>query len=271
MSLLLAQLILATGLPPMTQMVDANVACPAQSAHSIRLTYRVDSGACAPGGPCSHTSTNPDPNADLVLRQVGCFWPQEVHFVRDGECLGEPVWAVKGKVARAPIRVEPWAGGVGLALQVDSKAPVNCPGPAKSLSSLGPIPIGASVGSQIRPVESFTLEKQADGQVVITTPVDVHLGFDGVYRSQPMALDVAQAALDSSSYVHPQVGTPHVPLSVGVVGGQEVLRKVESGGYPLCIASRDLEMAMELAQTGITMKVSGHQNIFVETGRCMGL
>ncbi len=270
MSLLLVNLILATGLPPQTVMVDANLACPGRS-DKVRFTYRVDSGACAPGGPCSYTHENPDPNSTLVLRQNDCFWPQAVHFVRDGVCEGEPVWAVKGIVPRAPFRIEPWPGGQGLALQQDAKAPQSCPGPPKSLDTVGPLQIAKGVGSwQMRALEDMTLEEQPDGLVIMTTPVEQALAFEGAYRSQPMDRAVAEAALAKMSVQYPRTEKMQVNVQSVLLGGQEVLRKVQDGNYPLCIASRDLDLALILTEE-ITLTVSGHQDIFVETSRCAGL
>jgi hypothetical protein len=270
MSLLLANLILATGLPPQTVMVDANVSCPGRS-DKVRFTYRVDSGACAPGGPCSYTHENPDPNTSLVLRQNDCFWPQTVHFVRDGVCEGEPVWAVKGIVPRAPFRIEPWPGGQGLALQQDAKAPQSCPGPPKSQASIGPLAIaGTSSTWQMRALEDMTLEEQPDGLVVISTPAEQALAFEGAYRSQPIEREVAEAALAKMSVQYPRTEKTQVNVQSVFLGGEEVLRKVQNGSYPMCIASRDLDLALILDEH-ITLTVSGHQDIFVENSRCSGL
>lgn len=263
--LLLATLIFGTGLPPMSVFSDANQACPG-SGQGLRFTYRVDSGHCAPGGPCSTNSRAPNPQSTLVLRQQGCFWPEPVHFVRDGVCQGEPVWKAKGVVSRAPLRLEPWSGGQGMELQQGSQAPSRCPGPAKELQVIGPSPVPASSSYHSRGRADIHLEEQPDGQVVLHTPVGQHWEFEGDYRSEPMSREAALAAISEKAFMHHSLGTEMVAMQLELEG-EQTLRPVPQMERPICVLTQDLELALVLGEDTV-MRAAGTRNILADPARC---
>lgn len=264
--LFLSQLIFGTGVGPFVRIEP--VTCPGASA-DLRFAYQVDWSVCAPGGPCSDHSERPDPNVDLVLRQQGCFWPEPVHFVRE-VCGAASHWRVQGVHARAPLRLEPLEGGRGSVFQEGSKAAPRCPGPPQGLAVLGPSAIQPSAHTRRQGLESFAIEEAGAGLVRLVSPSDIALDdSDGLYRSAPMPLAQAQDLLQQASYDASQQEEV-IPVSVQVLGGQQTLRQVQSGGQSWCVASRELELALELPEETL-LRLSGTDTRIVASSQCRAL
>jgi hypothetical protein len=138
------------------------------------------------------------------------------------------------------------------------------------LPSAGPFPISAQKASVERPISDFVLEETADGQVVISHALDPLLGFEGKYRSEPMSEAEAHAALAANSYSNAFADELYVYFSQQLLGGEETLRLAVEGDYPVCIATRDLDLALVLSEE-VSLKASGRQNIFVDRARCASL
>ena len=90
----------ATGLPPreVLQVVDIDCDRVEVVERGLRITLDVESGACAPGGPCSAwIVSNVEPH-ELVLRRVDCAEPFAGRWVRDRACAERPRWQWTGRL-----------------------------------------------------------------------------------------------------------------------------------------------------------------------------
>jgi hypothetical protein len=91
---------LATGLPPMKQLrvVDAGCAEVHEEVGPLRITYDLESGVCAPQGPCSRwVEEHLSPDVLVVWRE-DCEQPFDGRWVRDGRCEGRPAWRWTGRL-----------------------------------------------------------------------------------------------------------------------------------------------------------------------------
>ena len=90
----------ATGLPAheALRVVDPGCSPREQGGAPLRITFGLQSGACAPGGPCSvWIERDLDPTA-LVVRRVDCAEPFVGGWVPDGACGAQPAWRWTGRL-----------------------------------------------------------------------------------------------------------------------------------------------------------------------------
>jgi hypothetical protein len=214
----------ATGLPPQEalQVVDGDCARVETVERTLRITFDVESGACAPGGPCSswiESHVNP---RELVVRRLDCQEPFAGRWVRDGACGERPRWKWTGRLdaGHAHDVGRDFRGGLGR---------VTMGGAESTKACLPETPKRGAVKTAVETTRGFSpqwVAFPAEGYSVVETPEGARLRWtpgprlrqwlngepDAVADSDPMPLEEARTWLAGARVEPTGLAVRHTPV-----------------------------------------------------------
>ncbi|MED5371048.1 MAG: hypothetical protein VX899_08555 [Myxococcota bacterium] len=259
MNTLFLLLLTATGLPPMPLVTEVSERCPGEG--SPRITYEIQSGVCAPGGPCSYSTQQGDPNTDLPLTQQGCFWPEAGHWVRDGSCGGAPLWAWRGRTPQGSFTMGP--------LHVEKSPPKRCPGPPPGARSSAPFSNPDELGQWMSMgLDMVKLLPAADGKVRVAFPLPGHALDDpeATYLSEPLQKEEADQLLQATTQTH-YGGRKAISYRATVPTNEVTLVSFEQGNRTRCAQVQELVYRAELP-SGLVLTASGQRHSWMRDQDC---
>lgn len=168
---------LATGLPPMERLRTVDAACEEvhEDADGLRITFDLESGTCAPGGPCSRWIEAHIPPKGLVVRRTDCEEPFQGRWERDGTCGDRPAWRWTGRVdaGHAHDIGRDFQGALGQVTVAGQASPRTCPSvsPRRDAVQTAPQRTQHATPQWLAfPEEGYAVESGPEGARLVWTP-----------------------------------------------------------------------------------------------------